>query len=268
MSNWKEGFVDVNGVTMHYIRTGGDKPPVLLCHGFSDSAECWTNLAKQLEADYDVTMIDARCHGLSSIPTEGKTVGGMEDDLAAFIEAMGLDRPVVAGHSMGARYTQFFAAIYPHLLRGLILEDPPWRAPSEERTRRNRPGRSEMFKKYREQNLEQGIAECEAEHPEWEAGTCEYTFRAHQQLRFEEYSRSTPGKQTWKDTWPDIKCPVLVFTGDPKLGGIMTDEIYNEAKVLLPTVERVHIPGVGHHIRFAAPEPFTAAVKAFLAMIY
>jgi len=56
----------------------------------------------------------------------------------------------------------------------------------------------------------------------------------------------------------------LIFTGDPELGAIVTDEIYAVATSMARQVERVHIHGVGHHIRFAAPQPFTQAVKAFL----
>ena len=55
-----------NGIRLHYYRTGdGTKPAVVLCHGFSDSGLCWTPVARQLEADYDVIMLDARGHGLS-----------------------------------------------------------------------------------------------------------------------------------------------------------------------------------------------------------
>jgi len=253
---------------MHYTRTGGDKPQVVLCHGFSDSGECWTSLARALEDDYDVYMIDARCHGQSSAPESGNNADAMAADLAGFVEALGLDRPVVAGHSMGARYTQLFASKCPHLLRGLILEDPPWRPPAEEHARRSLPGRREMFEAYRRQSLEEGIAACEVEHPNWEAGTCEWFFRAKQALSFNMLTGSAPETTSWKESLPDVQCPILMFTGDPALGAIVTDEIYSVATSLAPQVERVHIPGVGHHIRYAAPQPFTQAVKAFLHEVF
>jgi N-formylmaleamate deformylase len=267
MTAWTDGFVETNGMTMHYTRTGGDKPQVVLCHGFSDSGECWTSLAKSLEGDYDVYMIDARCHGKSSAPDTGNNADAMAADLAGFIEAMGLDKPVVAGHSMGARYAQFFAAKHPHLLRGLILEDPPWRDPAEERALRSRRERMEMFQAFKGQSLEDGIAACEAEHPNWEAGTCEWFFRAKQALNLNHFTRTAPDVMTWQESLPDVHCPVLMFTADPELGAIVTDEIFAVATSLAPQVERVHIPGVGHHIRYAAPQPFAEAVKAFLQKV-
>jgi N-formylmaleamate deformylase len=268
MTNWKDGFVESNGITMHYIRTGGDKPQVVLCHGFSDNGACWTLLAKSLEDDYDVYMIDARCHGQSSAPQTGNDAETRADDLAGFVEALGLEKPAVAGHSMGAQYTQSFAAKHPHLLRGLILEDPPWVDPKAGPPRHRGKGWKEMFQAFKEQSLEEGIAACEAEHPNWEAGTCELFFRAKLELNFNVFTGSAPDVTTWQETLPDVQCPVLMFTGDPALGAIVTDEVFDVAKSLAPQVERVHIPGVGHHIRYAAPQPFAGAVKAFLHQVF
>jgi pimeloyl-ACP methyl ester carboxylesterase len=43
----------------------GDKRPLVLVHGFSDNALCWTPTARDLESEYDVIMPDMRAHGLS-----------------------------------------------------------------------------------------------------------------------------------------------------------------------------------------------------------
>ena len=60
MATWTEHDILTNGIRLHYYRTGGDKSPLVLCHGFSDNGLCWTPLARELEADYDVIMVDAR----------------------------------------------------------------------------------------------------------------------------------------------------------------------------------------------------------------
>jgi pimeloyl-ACP methyl ester carboxylesterase len=54
-----------NGIRIHYWRSGGNKPPLVLAHGSSDDGLCWTNLAKELEANFDIILPDARGHGLS-----------------------------------------------------------------------------------------------------------------------------------------------------------------------------------------------------------
>src|SRR3954451_3929160 len=56
MGAWQDGEVATNGITLHYTRTGGDKPPLVLAHGFSDDGLCWTPVAEALEADYDIVM--------------------------------------------------------------------------------------------------------------------------------------------------------------------------------------------------------------------
>jgi pimeloyl-ACP methyl ester carboxylesterase len=273
MTNWDDGFVETNGITMHYLRAGKPraddvKPQVVLCHGFSDNAATWTSLARSLEEDYDVWMVDARCHGQSSAPTTGNDAATRADDLAGFIEARGLETPVVAGHSMGAQYTQVFAATYPHLLRGLILEDPPWFDPNGERPRHRSKGWREGFEAYKERSLEEGIADCEATYPNWEPGTCELFFRAKLDLSMHVFEGTAQDMDAWRTTLPDVTCPVLMFTGDPELGAIVTDAVFKHAASLAPQIERVHVPGVGHHIRFAEPQPVASAVKAFLQRVF
>ena len=45
---WQEDYVETNGLRLHYARTGGDGPPVVLAHGFSDDGLCWTAVAEAL----------------------------------------------------------------------------------------------------------------------------------------------------------------------------------------------------------------------------
>ena len=101
MGQWQSGDVTANGIKIHYTRTGGGKTPLVLNHGATDNGLCWTPVARALEADYDVTMPDARGHGLSAAPEEGYGAGEQAADLAGLIEALEIERPAVGGHSMG-----------------------------------------------------------------------------------------------------------------------------------------------------------------------
>src|ERR1700719_2990387 len=121
---WFSGDVGANGIRLHYYRTGGDKPPIVLSHGATDDGLCWTRVARALEADYDVIMPDARGHGLSEAPEEGYTAQARAADLAGLIGALELQKPAVGGHSMGAMTTFYLAATRPALVRCAILEDP------------------------------------------------------------------------------------------------------------------------------------------------
>ena len=131
MTLWQSGAIAVNGLKLHYTRTGGAKPPVVLAHGFSDDGLCWTPVAEALEADYDVVMVDARGHGRSAAPEQGYGSADHATDLAGVIRALDLKRPAVLGHSMGAASTLALAGLYPDLPRAILLEDPPpWWTPA------------------------------------------------------------------------------------------------------------------------------------------
>jgi len=66
-----------------------------------------------LEADYDVIMVDARGHGRSDGPEQGYGSAEHAGDLASVITGLGLHRPAVLGHSMGAATTLVLAGTYP-----------------------------------------------------------------------------------------------------------------------------------------------------------
>ena len=127
MTEWHSGFVEANGIRLHYTRTGAGalraKPPVVLAHGFTNSGLCWTPVAAALEADYDLIMVDARGHGQSDAPETGYTLAQMAGDLRGVIAGLGLRRPAVMGHSMGGGTTLALAGLYPDVPGAIILED-------------------------------------------------------------------------------------------------------------------------------------------------
>ena len=123
MSAWQEGF---SAVGIHYTRTGGDRPPLILAHGFTDNGMCWTRTALALEETYDIVMPDARGHGLTPLPDRGQEAESLADDLAALIEELGMGRPALVGHSMGAATAIALAATHPDRAGAVALVDPPW----------------------------------------------------------------------------------------------------------------------------------------------
>src|SRR5215207_8620868 len=127
MAPWQSGEVAANGLRLHYTRTGGDKPPLVLAHGFSDDGLCWTPVARALEGDYDVIMVDARGHGQSQAAEQDYSDLDLGHDLAGVITALGLRRPAVLGHSMGAATALAMAGAHPDVPGVILLEDPPAR---------------------------------------------------------------------------------------------------------------------------------------------
>lgn len=275
MSKWTEHDILTNGIRLHYYRTGGEKPPIVLCHGFSDNGLCWTPLARELEADYDVIMVDARCHGKSEAPRDGNGTEAMADDLAGLITGLGLDRPAVVGHSMGARYATDFASRYHDLTRGIALEDAPWRdqdpieanLSAEEREALVRERGADIVRRNR-MTIEELIAENRQQSPRWSEEIRPLWAVSKQQLSPSILTRFERRTTSWRENLTTVRCPVLMITADPTLGAIVTDAIAAEAKRLCPQIERVQIAGAGHCIRYEQFDAFVAALKPFLARLY
>jgi pimeloyl-ACP methyl ester carboxylesterase len=267
-TKWFSDRVTANGIKLHYHRTGGDRPPVVLSHGITDNGRCWTQLAQDLENEYDVIMVDARGHGLSDAPQAVYTYQDMAADLAGLITALDLERPVLIGHSMGAATTVTAASHYPDLMRGVILEDPPWRRDqaqaSEEERSTMRQGWQAQVEARKALSREQIIAQCRADNPRW--GETEYGPWAESklQLSLNVFQLMSNPPTPWQELVGRISCPILLISGDPERGAIITPEIAQEAMNTWQTGQVVHIPDAGHCIRRDQPDLYTVVVREFL----
>src|SRR3569623_1642154 len=101
MTHWTASVCETNGIRLHFHRTGDASNCVLPLHGLMGSGVCWSPVAKALAGEFDVIMPDARGHGRSSAPDEGYRYDDHADDVIGLIQALGLARPVIVGHSMG-----------------------------------------------------------------------------------------------------------------------------------------------------------------------
>src|SRR5262245_51247132 len=102
-AHWQTGAIEAeDGARIHYTRTGGAKPAVLLLHGLQATGLTWLRTAQALESIYDVVMPDFRGHGRSSRIETGLSTDLLVNDTIALLRALGLERPFVVGHSMGA----------------------------------------------------------------------------------------------------------------------------------------------------------------------
>lgn len=275
MTEWQTGTVDAKGVRLHYTRTGGDKPPLVLAHGVTDDGLCWSPIAEALAADFDVVMADARGHGRSSAPEGGYDAGTMGDDLASLIQGLGLHRPLVLGHSMGAITALAFAGNHPDLPRAILLEDPPpwWLGAAQWQSSRMQELAERMrdwITGLKQLNREDMIAGQRAESPEWPAA--ELGPWADAKIAFDLralalFNGAVPDAVDWTSVVPRITCPVLLITADTERGAIVSAENAEQLQAMLPQTRVVHIPGAGHNIRREQPAAFMKAVNEFLAEV-
>ncbi len=267
MGNWQSGDIVVNKLKLHYTRTGGDKPPVVLAHGFSDDGLCWTPVAEVLQADYDVIMVDARGHGRSDGPKGG--YGSLEHagDLAGVIGGLGLQRPAVLGHSMGAATALALAGTYPDLVRAILLEDPPpfWMPPADGKPVLRRRNFADWVTDLKRKTREELIAHARAQSPTWAEAELGPWADSKLRLSFNVLRRGKTAAIDWPATIGRITCPTLLLTADTDKGAIVPPEATTVFQTLVPQAKVVHIPGAGHSIRREQFERYMEVVRAFLA---
>jgi pimeloyl-ACP methyl ester carboxylesterase len=111
-------------VSLHARDWGGDGTPVVLLHGLASNARIWDGVAQRLAgAGRRVVALDQRGHGGSEQPAGGYDFATVCRDLAAALDALGLERPVLVGHSWGANVALQYAAERPEAVAGLVLVD-------------------------------------------------------------------------------------------------------------------------------------------------
>jgi len=125
-AHWERGFVEANDIELHYCRTNGSGPPLVVSHGFTDDGYCRLDLARELGDEFDVVLYDARGHGRSEAPDEGYGAPERARDLVRLLDALAIEDPILFGPPMGADTVTEAVARRPVRPRAVVLEDPVW----------------------------------------------------------------------------------------------------------------------------------------------
>ncbi|MCB0164803.1 MAG: alpha/beta hydrolase [Anaerolineae bacterium] len=260
MTGWSTAMCETNGINMHYTRTGGTKPPLILLHGLMTNGLCWTALAHALENDYDVIMPDARGHGRSSVPDCGYRYEDHANDVAGLIDTLRLPPPVLLGHSMGGMTAAVVATLKPNLLRGLILADPTFLSPKVQREVRDSDVADQHWRLLN-MSLAEVVAEARVRHPNRSLETLELFARARLQTSLSAFDVLTPPNPDYKQLVGEIDVPTLLVFGDR---GVVSSVVAEELQRLNPRFQIEQIRQAGHALHLDQPERFTAVVKSFL----
>lgn len=101
---------------------GAGKPPLVILHGLLGSSRNWQTAGRDLAERYHVTALDLRNHG-SSPHADEMTYAAMVGDVLAWMDAQGLARVTVMGHSMGGKVAMLLACRRPERVERLIVVD-------------------------------------------------------------------------------------------------------------------------------------------------
>lgn len=118
-------FITIKDLDLHYLEFGESDEVVVFVHGNWCSARCWLPTMARLPRRYRALALDQRGFGFSSKPDDGYSMGQRAADLEGFVDALGLTRFHLVGHSLGGAVAAQFALDYPGRLRSLFLLDAP-----------------------------------------------------------------------------------------------------------------------------------------------
>jgi pimeloyl-ACP methyl ester carboxylesterase len=127
-------FIDVEGVRIHYLDEGTG-PPLLLIHGLAGQMHNFTHsLLGKLKDDFRVVILDRPGNGYSAPSSDASAaLGAQARIISSFCRALGLERPLIVGHSLGGAIALALALNHPEHVAGLALlapvTQPPQRVP-------------------------------------------------------------------------------------------------------------------------------------------
>ena len=269
-------FVEVNGINLHYLDTGGDGRPVVLLHGVNQNVRTWELVLPSLAGPWRLIALDQRGHGLSD---EGQMYkrGDIVQDCRAFIEALGLERPVVVGHSLGGYVGLRVAISYPNLVGALVIGDmsanPAASIASERRLSMQRllaPGLGDAtwadeaealaFRQKYNPGEPEAISQLRLRHqlrrrPDGRLEMARAAFVARALLAEVQTFDATPHLA-------NVQCPVLVIRAEQS--DVLPADAAEKMVKALPNAHLAVIADCPHDLQLYQPQRFGDAVARFL----
>jgi pimeloyl-ACP methyl ester carboxylesterase len=276
----QDAFLSLNGFRLHYLDWGGEgQPTVLMVHGLTRQAHAFDGLAARLAGRYRCLAIDVRGRGESEwTPPETYHYRQYTDDVAAFADALGLERFHYVGTSMGGHIGMHLAARQPERFLSLVLNDIAPETAQGGSTRIQQfvsgtPARLPSF---------EACVERETERFPWTAHLPRAELEAavrHQVRRHEDGSwamkydpqiirgrltdpeaRRQAGELMWQG-FRALRVPILLVLG--AITDLVDPAVVRAMQEAQPTMRVATVPGVGHAPSLNEPEAVAALAVHF-----
>lgn len=259
--------ITINGSTIAYEQQGQGETVVLL-HGFCGSSAYWEKVQPLLADQYQVIAPDLRGHGATDAPLGAYSIGQMADDVAGLMEALGISKYTLLGHSMGGYVTLSLAQRYASRLNAFGLIHSTGYPDSEEAREKRLQAvsliRSEGITKFVD-GLVPGLFSPET------VNKLQSEVNRVKEIGYRTPPQGASGaalamreRVDRRDVMADTALPLLLVAGE------------NDAVVPLqrlftaegPHVTKAVIKGAGHMSMYEAPEQLYAVISDFLRRVY
>ena len=289
MTNTKpaEHWANIRDLRMRYIDWGAPKgddgrEPILALHGLASSAHWYDIVAPLLRDRYRIITPDQRGHGQTTQASDGYGWHSVASDAVGLLDALGIEKAIVFGHSWGGNVAVGLAAHYPERVAALVMIDggffspqmlpgATWEAFSQRLAPRDVSGtRAEFLARMSAQ-----LAICWNAEIERIVQTMVYERdgQIYDILRPENQAQVI--RAMWDDPaselWPKIQCPALIVPAGPSPERANTDFARTRKRMVelaatgIPN-SRVHwIPDTIHDIGYHKPDELASVIAEFLS---
>ncbi|HEX7277408.1 MAG TPA: alpha/beta hydrolase [Acidimicrobiales bacterium] len=255
--------VEVGGLRIGY-RQAGQGPAVLLLHGGVSDGRVWRQQMEDLAGEFTIVAWDAPGCGASDDPPETFSLADYADCAAGFVEALGLERPHVVGHSFGGGLAIELFDRYPSMPRSLVLMGAyaGWAGSLPADAVEARLTAFLAFEEPFEPRSFPGLF-SDVMPPE----------AAEELTRIMEDVRLAPAKTMirafaaadLRHALAGIDVPTLLLYGedDERSPRFVAEHLHAH----IPGSQLVVLPGLGHELSYESPAAFTGAVVPFLRSV-
>ena len=269
----EDRHVRANGLLFHYLDWGNQgADTILFLHGALQQGHSWDFVSLSLCSDYHVIALDARGHGDTEWAPDGDySLEAHQQDLEGLVDALGLHRFILVGHSMGGRNAYVFASRHPDSLKALAVVDtgPDMGRAGESRVRafRELPDELDSYEEFADR-----VQSYTGRPREQVLGALKYSIR-----------KRSDGKWTWKydkalrapgfrpGSWnsdrlwecvSQVRCPTLLVRGGDS--DFFLPEVMDRMLQLIPGSTGAVVPGAGHLVAGDRPAAFVVALRTLL----
>jgi pimeloyl-ACP methyl ester carboxylesterase len=253
-----------------YTRDVGGGTPLVLVHGFPLLSAMWLAQREGLAARFRVLTPDMRGFGGSPLGTDEPSVEVMADDLAALLDAKGVERAIIGGHSMGGYVTLAFCRRHPDRVLGVVLANTKATADTADA----REGRIRTAERIEadgnvsvllEELLPRLVGPTTMRRRALVYGRVRGLVQSAPPVAAAWAQRAMAARPDSLGALADFRMPTLVLHGAEDT--IITEDDSRTMSDALPNAELIIIPGAGHLSAVEQPQLFNDAVTEFGAAL-
>ena len=259
----------------HYVHIKNGKPTLVLIHGLLSSLATFIPLIPLLENSFDLLLVDQRGHGKTPPLGTDYSAKTMAEDLKNLLDHLNIKTAFILGHSMGGRTALMFGALYPKMVKKMIIEDMGIHQRQEQSSEKDLE-REELAKKVfvpslfftNKDDILKVISPLysyandlmKTKVIEHDSSKFELKFWPDVSVRYGYQGNNTDLTFTLKKS----SFPVLFLVADPEVGSALTPSCIEHIKTHIPRAKLQLIEKSWHTIHKTHPEEFSQAIILFL----